>query len=120
MMFRAKKEPRALWPVVIEAPREDGSGALDRFDTKVMFRLLFATEFDQLTKGGGADMAALLRTHVVGWEGIADDEGTPLSFTPENLEHLLNIAFVRRAFGLALVECSQGAAAKNSKTGSPG
>lgn len=45
-----------------------------------------------------------LSEFLLGWEGVTDEEGAPIPFTPEHRDALLNITEVRAALFAALFE----------------
>lgn len=107
-MFRLMKTPVVTWPVVIAIPTDGGTVTEVRCSAR--FELLTSTEFNEQVKAGDV---ALLNRSVKDWEGVGDEAGQPLPFTPENTAALWDIPFVRKAFVNAYLEASAGAPAKN-------
>ncbi|MGE0289688.1 MAG: hypothetical protein AB7I42_25640 [Bradyrhizobium sp.] len=142
-MFKFARKREVLWPVTVLVPLDDGSGQVAEMEIRIRYRLLTSTELNDRAReelevalsagveGGAVDgmLAQLspdrinkamedLKGRITGWEGLADEAGEPLAFTPENLDGVLEIPYLRTAIHRGLVEASQGAPAKNSKAGS--
>ena len=66
-------------------------------DAKRLRKQIEADEVDALPDRTGE----ILRDYAVGWENVADAEGEPLEFTPENLDRLLELPFVREGMARA-------------------
>jgi len=120
-MFKFARNREVLWPVVIEEPLGDGSGKLKNITIHVKYELLTENEIEcvldkNLTvKDASAFAKEKLREKVKGWDGIEDSgTGEPVAFTQENLDALLMVSYIRRAFDAGLWECSQGIERKNS------
>lgn len=112
-MFKFARNREVLWPVTVRVPREDGSGAVEQMEAKVLYQLLSKTELRDMTQAK-IDTSELLQKKVRGWEGIIDaDTAAPLPFTDENLAALLEIPFVHQAVLVGLTQASVGAERKN-------
>lgn len=107
--FAAKRQVR--WPVKIKVP-QDGGG-VDESTVTLQFELLTRSEYRALEAATPDEIEATLRSKIKGWQDVCDSDGTPLDFTPENLERFLDASYVERAVSVALMGASAGAAAKN-------
>jgi hypothetical protein len=70
----------------------------------------------QLKKAGEillADLDAVLGERITGWEGIGDEDGTPLPFNPQTLAAVLDEPYLRQPIEDGLYAASRGALAKN-------
>lgn len=126
-MFKFAPKNEVLWPVEIRAPRGDGSGGVQVFKIRVLFRLLSRTDARTLEVCGRkaysgtveeedaarAEAERLLRAHIVGWEDVHDEQDAPLPFSDEALTAMLNVPYIERAIVSALLQASLGAPAKN-------
>ena len=125
-MFQFAEKREVLWPVIIGAPSADGSGRIDEFTIKVRFSLLGRDEAKSMRSGANNEFIAsddfetLLKSHIHGWEGVADENGIPLEYSEGALEALLNVAYIERAFSAGLIQASIGAPSKNSEAGFDG
>lgn len=111
-MFKLKKPESLLWPVVIDVPRDDGTGETDPHQIQVRFQYLDVDEqqklFDPKDKSG-----AKVRDFVKGWAHIQDDDGNDLPFSPENLDKVMQVPYVAVAVNRAFFECQSGKREKN-------
>jgi hypothetical protein len=140
-MFRYAKNREVLWPVIIEVPSGDGTGQVVKAEVKIRYRLLTQTEIAERARtdlesaqqvesidGMLAQIAPArlqerrerLIGHVLGWEGVEDEAGNTLPFTPDTINALLDVPYFYTAVELGLAEASRGAAVKNSVPGSAG
>lgn len=118
-MFKFATQRRVLWPIEIKVPSDDGSGKVESVEVKVLFDLMTRSEAKAIEDD--IDKAPhVLPEKVKGWEGIANESGEPIEFSAENLDALLDIPYIERAFAIGLIQASNGAPAKNSKAGSGG
>jgi len=105
------------WPVEIPVPQDGGSTV----KAEVMVRFKLATKTEIFGSGDTPPKKDLLPSRILGWgtaeenhkDGFVDGKEKPIPFTPENLKAVLNIGYIERALALALVNASNGAAAKN-------
>lgn len=119
-MFKLAKERQVLWPVTVQVPEDGGPQAVD---IQVRYRLLTRSELKALagalagvsgdTDALLAELDARLSDRITGWEGIADEAGKPLPFTPENMAAVLDVPYLRDAIEQGLYAASRGALAKN-------
>lgn len=118
-MFKFAKQKRVLWPVWISEPADDGSGSTDDKQIKVLFELMTRSE----ARNVEADLDKandVLPAKIKAWEGIVDDCGEPVPFSPGNLAAILDVPYIERALAIGLIQASNGAPAKNLKAGSDG
>jgi len=118
-MFKFAHKRIVLWPVIISVPSQEGDGGVEEHEVKVSFELLNRSDAQliQETPDLGQDV---LRQRVRGWEGICDEDGSPIVFSDDNLVALLDVPYIERAFSIGLLQASNGAPAKNYKAGSGG
>ena len=91
-MFRLPREG-AFYPakVHVQVPCEDGWEA---HEVTLHFVHLPSDRVQELVRQGDADFLAAV---VVGWEGVAEHDGTLLSCTEENRIRLANINYFAKA-----------------------
>lgn len=111
-MFKIEKAKTIKWPVAVNIPRDGGKTTKATFNAE--FNLLPQDELDTILRDGGNDQdigCAVL----TGWDGVAGDDGAPLSFSDEARDYLLKITYVRSAILAAYFQCASGreAARKN-------
>jgi hypothetical protein len=119
-MFRFAAQREVLWPVTVSVPVDGGVAPTE---LQIRYRLLTRSELADLgerlraTEGGEralmATLDGLLAARITGWEGIADESGAPLPFTPETLAAVLDVPYLREAIEAGLYAASRGALAKN-------
>ncbi|MEI6158370.1 MAG: hypothetical protein WCP77_00940 [Roseococcus sp.] len=91
-MFKRMEEPRWTWPVTVQVPVEDG--ALEEQKFRAYFRLIppkRRAELDAMLDGTDQ----LLREAVLQVLDVTDEAGATLPHTPELLEALIGIPWVR-------------------------
>lgn len=110
-MFKIAKTRRVTWPVTIPVPQSGGSVQKHKID--VEFDLLTQTRLTEvMAEERNADQdAALLREVVVGWSGVANEDGEPVEFSAAALADLVDISYVRSALIRAYFEAASGNAA---------
>lgn len=111
-MFKFEQKKRVWWPVTISAPSDDGSGQTVEYKIKVRFELMERSEARQVEADLSLASDALSRK-ILGWDGVTDENGEAFEFNDDNLNALLDIAYIERAFAIGLIQASNGAAAKN-------
>lgn len=111
-MFKFAKSRRVLWPVVISVPSDSGDGTVTEYPVKVLYELLTRSDVQTVQEQPEVGQE-MLRDKIQGWEGIADEDGQVLVYSPEALEALLDVPYIERAFSTGLLQASNGAPAKN-------
>lgn len=106
MAFNLNRKGTFKSEVSITVPVNDGTVTET---IKVEFKRLGADELKKAQRGGDA---SLLRQVVAGWDGVTDD-GTPVPFTPENLEAFLQVPTAVRATALTYAQDIHGVREKN-------
>ena len=108
-MFKVVKNPIFTATVKISAPTEGGvvsSSFTARFKA---ISISAAEGFNLLTSEGTLNY---LRTILIGWEGVADETGEPISFNDAARDELLDITFVRvgilNAYNAAMIGAKSG------------
>jgi len=114
-MFKISEKRIVEWPVKVSVPQDGGK--VRTMDARVEFEHLPQAEFDEIYAGGGND-AELMQRVVKGWPAgqFLDEKGEEIAFSPETLDRLMQISYVRVAFVSAYLQIIQGreAARKNS------
>lgn len=127
-MFTLASQCIVRWPVDIALPA-DGDAQVTA-QIRVSYRLPRHSEtleylraIDALAAREAAgervtvDLIALddgrLRAHVVGWDDVIDESGAPVVFSPESLEAVIDIPWVRTALLSGLRDAVSGAREKN-------
>lgn len=77
------------------------------------FRLLDEECFAQQLADENDPDRAILENAVVGWSGIESSNGAIYTFSPQNLQRLLELPFVKRALTRAYVDGVRGSLEKN-------
>ena len=103
-MWAAWKPTPILWPVAINVPREDGS--VLRLCFRARFMLLGTTDGAALYARYGT-LAAIVREHLVGWEGMTGENGADIPFSAELRDRLLNNLEILRGLWCALIDASR-------------
>ncbi len=115
-MFILKQKPTYLWPVSIKLPKDGGAYEKHTFD--IEFKKLTQErlkEINQAIQSENSEMTDAVLSHeiIVGWKGIAGDDGNELPFSQGNLDALLNIPTVASAIIEAFFQSIAGAKRKN-------
>lgn len=98
------------WPATASIATDGGK--TEKHDFTVDLKLIDTNKFTELSRQGDAP---LVREVLVGWNGIGDESGNPMSFTPDNLTACAqNPAFVQAVFTAYLEASSGRASEKNS------
>lgn len=112
-MFKVIKPDSLSWPVDVDVPVDDGAGGSEKQTFTMRFKYLDVPELNQaLAKITVSPSANTVRDYVIGWDGIANEDGT-LVYSPENLDALLLIPFMTIAINRAFMECQTGRERKN-------
>ena len=116
-MFKLQDDTELLiknWPVVIGVPQDEGRIA--KHEIRADFHVLPQAEIEELMEasreGGGSVDADTLRRVVRRVHDVADAEGKPMDYTPELLERMIQIPYVRIALITAYFEAAAGKKAK--------
>ena len=108
-MFKVVTTPEVVeWPVKVQIARNGGKHIQAIFTAK--FKRLKKSEVEKLSD----DDDAFLDDVLVSWDGVADEDGTPLEFNSENRDTLLDLIHVRTALAQAYFDMLAGAKRKNS------
>ncbi|WP_290654482.1 hypothetical protein [Idiomarina sp.] len=92
MAFKIAKHPiKSDATVSVSVP---GQKKPQEFTAK--FEVMKHDEYRERTEGRTDDLA-LLKTVVVGWDGVVDDNGNDVAFSEDALEDLCQYTFVRTA-----------------------
>lgn len=97
-MFKLSKTPlRVVWPVSVKVPSEAGEAV--EHAVKIVYSVPTA-----ITPG----TPLLLKDAIVGWEGVADETGQALEFTPEHRDAALANPFFFQACDQGLAQIFRG------------
>lgn len=109
-MFKLQTIESVRWPVEVRIPRDGGKATKATF--YCTFRVMEKRDIDEASRDS-ADDAEFLARVVTDWEGVADENDSPLPFTPDNLARLTGRAYVRVAMLNAFHRAQLGATEKN-------
>lgn len=108
-MFTITKNRTFTWPIHVLAPEGGEQREIGQFDARL--RMLDMTETSDLGNQGDT---AFLSSVLVGWDGVMQEDGQALPYSPETLAALIDIVPVRAALLHAYhVAISGGAREKN-------
>lgn len=121
MKFVFTKSHRYWWPVTVRIPDPANAGKLleqklrIEFEPKPREKMLEAQEraallssLRSLTDHEIAEAKAVIKN----WDGVEDEDGNVLPFTPERLEQAMQQSWFRKAVNLALTESMNGEEAR--------
>lgn len=108
-MFKVRKNASFKWDVKVQVP-VDGRHVEQRFTAQ--FKQVDRSRFTDLRDDPESEQA-LLRDVLLGWEGIADENGETIAFSDEARDALLEIPYVRLAVVEAFFEGISGRKRKN-------
>lgn len=122
-MFAIVKNPTYAWPVEVQTPDPAKPGKWKAHTFIGHFKKLTDQDFrDALEPMTDATLTPAERFErenefiqrvLVGWEGITDEAGTPLAFTADNLQAVLDLTEVRGGLFQAAFNSRHKAAVKN-------
>ena len=105
MAFVRKKNKHFKWPVVVREPSEENAGEYAENTFVAIFARLTRTEYTKLHE---KDELETLKQILKGWEGLNEEDGTPVKYSTNNLKALLEDPFwttaVLDSYGKALEE----------------
>lgn len=110
-MFVLKTDHEFDWPVNVRVPVDGGKYASSTFT--VRYRLPSRDEMKDLAVYV-ADESAQTRKVVVGWSDIKDESGAVVAFSPEALDTLIAVPWVRVAIWQGFIDAAFGIKRKNS------
>ncbi len=110
-MFKITPFRQVKWPVTISVP-QDG-GRVQKHEITARFDILPQSRLDDLVRGqrGADEDKDLLREVLLGWDGVADEDGVAIEFADAPRDQLLDIPYVRGALLKAYFEAASGSAA---------
>lgn len=112
-MYKVKTPDSLLCTVEVEEPVDDGKGGVEPFDFKMRFKYLPVDELNPvLAQLSIAPKADTVIPYVLGWDGIANEEG-PIPFTEDNLRFVMNKTYLLIAINKAFIACQVGRDRKN-------
>ena len=85
MAFVRKKDKTFKWPVRVQEPSETKAGKMETSEFTAVFKRAKFSELETLNESAGLEM---LKKVLVGWEGVADEDGDPIKFSIAEMEEL--------------------------------
>ena len=82
MAFVRKKVKTFKWPVEVKEPSESKPGEFDSHEFTAVFKRVSRSV---ITEMASEDENELLSLIVAGWEGMEEEDGTPIVFSEETL-----------------------------------
>lgn len=125
-MFKLAKERKVWWPITVKLPKE--GGGFEEFTCSILYRLIDREEIKAQLEGLKRDDAGFLqkfarkladneddylRTHVLDWKDVLDQDEKPIPFTFETLKAANRDIAFNKALMAGLQEASYGAEQKN-------
>jgi hypothetical protein len=104
MAFVRKKVKTFKWPVEVEEPADGGVFETSKFDG--VFKRLPRSEFTKLAEKGDLD---LIKSILVGWDGIEDEDGKPVAFSQAVLKEFADDPYWIRGVLKSYTETFEGA-----------
>ena len=105
MAFVRKKNKNFKWPVVVREPSETNAGEYAENEFIAIFARLTRSEYAKL---GEKEELESLKQILKGWEGLNEEDGTPVKYSTSNLKALLEDPFwttaVLDSYGKSLEE----------------
>jgi hypothetical protein len=105
MMLKINRNPTFKTPVKVFVPVDNGQ-AEQTFTAE--FRALTRSEMATVDAVSAEGADEFLHRVVVGWEGVVDGDGDEFAFSPQNLETMIDIPFVRQALCAAYFSATSG------------
>ena len=102
-----KKVTEYDWDVTVQTPYK-GKFKKETFTAK--FKNVSRKDFDKMIDGGDDNF---VRTVLIGWSGIKDEEGNDVVFDEDNLESIMENHYIVQAIIVAYGESMKGASEKN-------
>ena len=102
-----KKVTEYDWDVTVQTPYK-GKFKKETFTAK--FKNVSRKNFDEMIDGGDDNF---VKTVLVGWSGIKDEEGNDVPFNDENFEALTDNHFIVKGIIEAFGQSMRGASEKN-------
>ena len=103
LKLASKKTYKRIVPV--EVPLD--MGIIEKSTFVVELKRLSVTETKELISDAQDKTLSdeeMMNTYCMGWEGLYDDDGKELAYTPSNLELVLDIPYIRKALMNAFIE----------------
>ena len=114
MAFTLKTSDSYKWPVSIDIPVDHGKHERRTFDAE--FKRITQSrvrKMGELIETGEITDIDLVREVLIGWEGIADEDGNSVKFSNNSLMVLCEIPMAATAISKAFFESLAGARRKN-------
>ena len=110
MAFVRKKVKTFKWPVEVKEPSETKAGTFDGHEFTAIFNRVSRSV---ITDMAGEDENALLNLILAGWEGIEEEDGTPIVFGEKTLAEFADDPYWIKAVINAYTATYNEAEAKN-------
>jgi hypothetical protein len=105
-MFKIEKKATFFWPVLVNVPKDGGGFASHEFQAE--FKFHEQSKMDLLLERLKNDDHDILRDLLVGWKQVSNPDGTPVEYTEEAKEALIDIPYVRSALLKSYFEAISG------------
>ena len=106
-MFKLAKKTTVDWPVTVSIPQDDGRVTKATFSAK--FEVIGQREHDDIVYNAGGELPRdLLKRVLIGWKGVATEDGTDKEFNDEACAELLDITYARAALYEAYGKAANG------------
>lgn len=93
-MLKIIKNPEFTATVKVQMPVAGGHSDASFTGRFKVLSISDSEAFNMLSTEGTTDY---LRAILLGWDGVVDDDGTPISFNDESRDQLIDIPYVRVA-----------------------
>ncbi len=107
-LYKFAKNPIVWWPVTINEPLD--GGVVRQYKLKGKFEIISTPDQDAIYAAGGSDIDLMRRT-LKSWEDMPGADDKPVAFSPEAMEEVMAMPFVRSGFVESYVAASVGRAA---------
>lgn len=108
-MFKIVNPQNQKFKVLVQIPVPTEDGVVTE-EATLIFRRAGTSAQSELLKQTTGDV---VRAQLIGWEGVADESGNEVAFTPEHLEGFLQIPTAVQAAAVAFFETNNAAKEKN-------
>lgn len=113
-MFVLKKVVTYFWPVKFEVPQSGGTHKKETLN--IEFKRIPQSEIKKLLEGEADKPATdveFSKAVVVGWKDVQDEDGSPIEFSSESLQQILEVPMVAKSVVSSYLESIAGSKVKN-------
>ena len=111
-MFKVAKKKEVEWPVTVSIPQDGGKVTKATFTAK--FEVVDSDESEDILFGRNPDCTDILDRVLIGFSGVAFEDGTPMEFSTESKATLLKIPYARQALLDAFFALQKGQGARKN------